>query len=249
MKILSIGNSFSQDAHKWLHQVAESAGEGILAVNLYIGGCSLQTHFEHLLDKEPAYDLEINGKFSKKISLTDALNSDNWDIITMQQVSHLSGKYQTFEPYLTDLYKIVKATNPNAKVYLHKTWAYETGYNGLLDYGGIQNDMYNKICEAYNVASEKLSCGVIPVGDVIQNLRKNVEYFDYANGGESLTRDGYHLSLIYGRYAAAVTWFAYLCKADPEKVKFIPSTEELKADENILKIINKTVKEVINSKA
>ena len=249
MKILSIGNSFSRDAHKWLHQVAESAGEDIYAVNLFIGGCSLSTHWEHFLDRAEAYDLEINGVFQRKAALTDTLYSDNWDVITLQQVSNFSGDYSTFEPYLTDLYENVKKSNPNARIYLHKTWAYEidSEHDGFLKYGRNQSEMYKKICEAYETAAKKLSLGIIPTGDVIQYLRDNTEYFDYKNGGESLNRDGFHLSYLYGRYAAAVTWFSYLCGADAENVTFVPESEGITADPNILKIINKSVNKTVGS--
>ena len=37
-------------------------------------------------------------------------------------------------------------------------------------------------------------------------MRETVPEFDYQNGGLSLCRDGFHLSLDYGRYAAAATW-------------------------------------------
>ena len=51
---------------------------------------------------------------------------------------------------------------------------------------------------------------LIPSGTVIQYLRNNVPEFDYKNGGLSLCRDGFHLSLDYGRFAAAAAWLATL---------------------------------------
>ena len=49
MKILSIGNSFSQDAHRYIHDIAKGEGVNIKCVNLYIGGCSLQTHYVNMM--------------------------------------------------------------------------------------------------------------------------------------------------------------------------------------------------------
>ena len=43
MKVLSIGNSFSQDAHKWLHKLAELNGVEMETLNLCNSGCDL--HF------------------------------------------------------------------------------------------------------------------------------------------------------------------------------------------------------------
>lgn len=61
MKILSIGNSFSQDAHKWLREIASNHGMELETANLYIGGCSLQTHWENLVNDNAHYELEWNG--------------------------------------------------------------------------------------------------------------------------------------------------------------------------------------------
>jgi hypothetical protein len=42
MKILAIGNSFSDDATGWLHQIAKAGGVDLKAVSLCIGGCPLE---------------------------------------------------------------------------------------------------------------------------------------------------------------------------------------------------------------
>lgn len=44
IKILAIGNSFSQDATQFIHDIAKADGVDTKVVNLYIGGCSLQRH-------------------------------------------------------------------------------------------------------------------------------------------------------------------------------------------------------------
>ena len=44
VKILAIGNSFSQDATRYMKEIAQSMGLEMLVVNLYIGGCSLEQH-------------------------------------------------------------------------------------------------------------------------------------------------------------------------------------------------------------
>ena len=43
--VLAIGNSFSQDATHYLHQIAASDNVEMKVVNLYIGGCSLEQHW------------------------------------------------------------------------------------------------------------------------------------------------------------------------------------------------------------
>ena len=66
MKLLSIGNSFSQDAQRYLHRLAKNDGTDLKTVNLYIGGCSLRTHYLNMLDDNAAYDFQFNGESSAR---------------------------------------------------------------------------------------------------------------------------------------------------------------------------------------
>ena len=61
IKMLSIGNSFSNNAQQWLHQMCDSCGIENETVNLYIGGCPLERHFSNIQSGEAAYSLEKNG--------------------------------------------------------------------------------------------------------------------------------------------------------------------------------------------
>jgi len=45
MNILAIGNSFSQDATRYLHQIAAADGVTLHVANFYIGGYFLQLHY------------------------------------------------------------------------------------------------------------------------------------------------------------------------------------------------------------
>ena len=42
MNVLAIGNSYSADGTRYVHQLAESCGENINITNLVIGGCRLE---------------------------------------------------------------------------------------------------------------------------------------------------------------------------------------------------------------
>ena len=48
LRILAVGNSFSEDATYYLHQILEIAGVENQVVNLYIGGCSLEKHWRNI---------------------------------------------------------------------------------------------------------------------------------------------------------------------------------------------------------
>jgi hypothetical protein len=62
---------------------------------------------------------------------------------------------------------------------------------------------------------------VIPVGSAVQKIRK-IKEFDYANGGLSLNRDGFHLTLDYGRYLAGLVWFSFFTGRKAAEVSFAP---------------------------
>jgi len=213
MKLLSIGNSFSQDAHRWLHKLAAAQGTLLETTNLYIGGCSLQTHWENFAADAALYDLEPNGGAAlRKISIKEALLMDSWDVITLQQASHYSGIAETYYPYLTELAENIRELCPSSKLYFHQTWAYETDsrHDMFYLYDNDQQQMYDRLTAVINEAAACINAPLIPVGRIVQHLRSTSEAFDYNSGGLSLCRDGFHLSLDYGRYAAAAVWYKTL---------------------------------------
>lgn len=104
MNILSIGNSFSCDAQRYLHRIARADGVELDTFNLFIGGCPLSLHYQNMLREDRAYALEMNGRDTGfKVSLKEALLNREWDVITIQQVSHQSPYYETYQPYLNSL--------------------------------------------------------------------------------------------------------------------------------------------------
>lgn len=216
MKILSIGNSFSTDSHRFLHRLAQINALEMKTVNLFIGGCDLETHWKNAEENNACYDLEINGnEATEVVSIAQALNSEEWDIITLQQVSQLSGIFDSTKPYLMKLAQYVKQAQPQAVLYYHQTWAYEVDseHPGFLNYDKKQIIMYNRIKETAHKAADDIGAQIIPTGDVIQQLRTTKE-FDYKNGGMTLCRDGYHLSNDYGRFAAAAVWLRTFTKKE-----------------------------------
>lgn len=57
---LSIGNSFSQDALQYCHDIAAADGIEWETVNLVVGGCELHRHWQYWTENDPHYALEIN---------------------------------------------------------------------------------------------------------------------------------------------------------------------------------------------
>lgn len=245
MKVLSIGNSFSQDSHRWLHSIAKADDYELDTANLDIGGCSLQTHWDNHLNNTLSYDMEgNNGEFIKRISLLEALESDKFDVVTLQQASDFSGRPQSYFPYLINLVELIKEKQPDAKIYFHKTWSYEidSPHTAFINYNNDQNEMYRRISDAAEMASKVINAKIIPTGDAIQKLREETKEFNYKNGGISLCRDGFHLSLDYGRFAAAATWYKTLTGKliTAEKVEKINKD----FDSNLIKVILKCIESI-----
>lgn len=213
IRILAIGNSFSEDAvEDYLAPLAQADGVTIIIGNMYIGGCSLETHWNNAEENLPAYSYRkiVDGKLSttENQQLSSVVKDENWDVITFQQVSNKSGHINTYFPYLTNLLQYVKdeATNPNVKYVLHQTWAYaeNSDHSGFLNYNNNQEEMYRAIVATVNsVAFQTQMDMVIPTGTAIQNGRTS-------SIGDNFCRDGYHLDLKIGRYTAACAWYEKL---------------------------------------
>lgn len=224
MKILCIGNSFSQDATRYLEAMAASAGESLFVRNLYIGGCSLERHVENIRSGEAAYAYQKDAETIEPISLPDALAKEAWDHVTVQQVSGLSGVYDSYFPHLSTLLAFVRERLPREGVLFHRTWAYEKDAEierFLLRYEGKEEVMHNAILAVTDRVSAEFGLPVIPAGDAVHKA-KTLPAFDVRAGGISLHRDGYHLSLDYGRYLAGLVWFKFFTGRPATDVTYMP---------------------------
>ncbi len=231
LKILTIGNSFSDDAMQWVYDIAESAGVKVYLGNLYIGGCSLETHLLNAQGDEAAYNYRVNSKGIWRMNpyntMYMGIEDQDWDYISFQQVSGLSGIKDSYNPSLDSLLKLVsKKANKTAKFVWHMTWAYQnyTGNGDFLKYNRDQMYMYEQIVDAVTsvIVPNKKFQAIIPSGTAIQNARTA------ACIGDTITRDGCHLSLDLGRYVAGLALFGSLSGVSLDKVTFVPEgvTEE-----------------------
>ncbi|WP_417359811.1 DUF4886 domain-containing protein [Galbibacter sp.] len=214
LKILAIGNSFSEDAvENYLYDLGKAEGVKMVIGNLYIGGAPLDLHWSNAQANTAAYNYRKIDEDGTKTSTPDTsievgVTDENWDYISFQQVSGKSGMYETFVTPLPALLDYVQALAVNTKVkyVLHQTWAYDetSTHSDFPNYGSDQQLMYEAIVDAYRKAVVMADMDyVIPSGTAIQNGRTSLV-------GDNFTRDGYHLDLGIGRYTAASTWFEAL---------------------------------------
>ena len=203
MNILSIGNSFSEDAQRYLSAIAKSEGDDFYTVNLCIGGCSLELHARNIEEDNAAYTFQENGViFDRQISIKDALALADWDVVTIQQVSIRSFVEDSYYPYIHTVADCVRANAPGAKLLIHQTWAYEEGSRHVIEVFGEPSSekMLEKIRVAYSrAAKEIVADGIIPSGELLMML--------YKSGIKGLYRDTLHASFGIGRYAIGLLWY------------------------------------------
>lgn len=245
IKILAIGNSFSEDAiEHYLYGLAKAGGYKVIIGNLYIGGAPLDLHVKNIQGDKEVYEyrkIGLDGKKEKfpKTSISKALADESWNYISFQQASPKSGLFETYVEPLPILFNYVKekATNPKVKYVWHQTWAYaqNSTHNGFASYNKDQMRMYQSIAEASKKVKTLVAIDiVVPAGTAIQNARTKL--------GDVLCRDGYHLDLNIGRYIASCTWYETIFKQNvignlykPEKVSGVDALTGQKAAHKAVK--------------
>ncbi|MBQ3080307.1 MAG: DUF4886 domain-containing protein [Clostridia bacterium] len=227
MRILSIGNSFSMDAQTWARDIALAGNVDIKLGNLYIGGCSLERHWSNAQSGEAAYEYFENNKPVGYAAMETVLADGKWDYVTLQQASHFSGMPETYDPYIEKLADFVREKAKDAKIAIHQTWAYESNstHQGFPEYGCDRFQMHDRIRNAYAIAQNKIGAELIPVGEAVSRIRE-CDLFNIEKGGKQITRDGFHLSFIEGRYLAGAVWYEFFTGKDIRENGFVPQRME-----------------------
>ena len=242
IKILFIGNSFSDDTAEYMPDVLKNLGYTNVEIgNLVIGGCEIDTHYYNALYSYSNYEFRYHNGTSwdrkiggKSQTFAFGVGYSDWDIISLQQVSGYSGLPDTYAN-LDNLAAEVKkvATNANVKIVFNMTWAYQQGskHTNFYNYNRDQMTMYNAIV---STVQAKVSYPVIPNGTAIQNARTSFI-------GDNLTRDGYHLNEYIGRYIASLTAVAKLLNEDLSGLTWKP---EIVTDEQMIVAIESALNAV-----
>lgn len=225
LNVLMIGNSFSEDTVRWVYDITASLNiENVNVCNMYIGGCNLDTHYNNAVNNSPNYDFQtyVNGEWTHNTgkTLEYGITYYDWDYISLQQSSGVTGIASSFsklQPLMN--YIKEKATNKNFKFLWNMTWAFQSDstHTAFVNYNYDQKIMYNAIIKC--VKSEILTKDfykVIPSGTVMQNVRSSFI-------GDTVTRDGYHLSYDLGRFCAGLNLVYTLSGLDISSLSFAPS--------------------------
>jgi hypothetical protein len=170
VRLLTVGNSFSQNATRHLDSLVKAAGHVLIHHPAAVGGASLQLHW----DKAQQYEQEpqkTNGLYSTKRSLKQELQSEPWDFVTIQQASIRSHDITTYRPFAQQLFDYIKKNAPKAEVLIHQTWAYrcdDPRFAAKEPKPGeprTQEEMYQGLTHAYRTIAAELGVRILPVGD------------------------------------------------------------------------------------
>ena len=223
--MLAIGNSFSQDAiEQYLYELARAQGDSLVIGNAYIGGCSIDRHYTNLVKDSAlyAYRKVVGGVRSehKKWTLKQIIRDEQWDVISLQQASQLSGVFDSYKN-LPTFKRLVESyvTNFHVEFVWHMTWAYAEDFKSsrFQPYDYKQRQMYSDIVNTMLSVMPAISNPrIVPTGTAVQLVRYRL--------GDILNRDGMHLSYTLGRYTAACTWCEFLTGRIVDGNSYYPAT-------------------------
>lgn len=225
IKVLAIGNSFSEDSvEQNLYELAHAQGDSLVIGNAYIPGCTIDRHWDNSQTGKAEYSYRkvVGGVLTKtdKVDLRTIITDEGWDVISLQQQSGNSGNAASFGNLgALKEYVVRTALNHDVEIVWHATWAYAKSYKSrdYERYGNNQQQMLEAICQTMRTELPKVGIKrFIPNTFSIQNAREVL--------GDVLNRDGFHLSYTIGRYAAACTWCEFLTGKSVAGNSFYPST-------------------------
>ena len=226
LKILVVGNSFAVDTMEHAANIALALGfQNVKFGTLFIGGCSIDMHYENAMGELPAYVYysNVGDGWNKEegYRISDTVKSCDWDWIVIQHGTKGTSRYTSPECYknLTPLICYIKKIAPaHTKIAFNLTWMGESTYqhHEIISYRGDISKMREKLVEVtkQTVLSNPLVDLLIPTGTAIENAR--------TSSIGLLTRDGYHLSKDKGRYIAALTFIGTITGLPIDHISWTP---------------------------
>lgn len=212
VRVLAIGNSFALDTYSYvpfmLQDILEKEDCEVTVGMYYISGGSLEDHYNNYRNAEfgesnphhnSNYTMSESGKipfyymsnktnqnsWDKRMkTLTEILTQETWDIIVLQQVCGSSANYDSYQPYLDELIKIIRDKCPNKNAVI--------GYNVAHRMIGKGSDFNGTISVAKRLLEETGVEILFPYSTALENaMRTPLKDLPYEN--ERMTADGLHL--------------------------------------------------------
>lgn len=225
LKVLDIGNSYTDDATAYLSYLVEKLGVNVDDVCLYkavLGGASFRHWYQVYKDANSSsyevnkvlggLDVTINegtgdaydGRLFRKI-----LSEEKWDVIIL----HPLGRYATDNAkwwrqgdagYLKELLDIIMLHQPDCTIGFLLVHSPDDDYPTNVEHSALKR--WDNIASATQRFVQECKVNIlIPYGTAIQNLRATE-----LNNDLELTRDGAHLGFGLARYTASCCYYEAL---------------------------------------
>lgn len=258
LKVLMIGNSFADDTIAHSYEVATSLGidpANILVADLYIGGCTLDTHWGNwtATKDDPKKEKGANYRFglerkgwpdggngntdfgiewNEAWTIQRGIEYAQWDFITFQQGSGSSGTASTFshlQEFMDEVYRHATDTvnNPNANPNVKFVWHQTWAYASDTPAGRL--DKFNgSQMNMYNAIIDCVKSEVLTKPEFVAIIPNGTAVQNARTSliGDNLTRDEFdHLTYNIGRYMTALNMVSILTGRDFSNIEWAPGTE------------------------
>ena len=223
LKVLDIGNSYTQDAQTYLPRIIAASGidTDFSLYRAFRPSASFKTWVDCWNDSDNEnYSIDFcagtslggisgSGSASDGALFRKALQSVKWDIILIHQVSTYSNDYSLWEGdgaggYLQELIRIIRVTNPQATIGYLMTHSYRGSYWANSE--GSSYLRWRNIADATKQLKLEYDIDfIIPYGTAVQNLRASS-----LNDSYEFSEDGTHMGAGLGDYVAGCCYFESL---------------------------------------
>lgn len=223
IKILDIGNSFTDNATAYIPDISKSIEADLSKVSLYklvMSGASFKDWYDcykGMSKKKYSYS-KIIGNDVKVVGKRDTLEGGyinnelflnvlkkQWDVIVIHQVSNFSMNYKEWgskknNGYLADFLGMIYDRQPNAKIIFLLTHV----SNKIAEKSGMSTkEVYKIMLDSYFYLQENYGIkNIIPVGTSIENLRNTSLYTE-----EDISSDNHHLRDGVSKYTSSLTYY------------------------------------------
>ena len=213
LKVLTIGNSFAQDASWYSSEVAKANGKKLTFGYLYFPSCTLDKHYTAATENRAVFRFTVVNPDSKRTqiknvssdfnvsdpqncaTIEEALKYYDWDVVVFQQESSNARNYDTFAN-LGNLINYVKGYLPNARLMFHEVWRW----------GEWTDDQFALIKANAERACKEYQLEVIPTGLAFEYARTSM-------GSETAINDNdghYQHASEYGKFVAGCCYASAL---------------------------------------
>jgi hypothetical protein len=225
LKVLDIGNSYTEDATAMLPLIAEASGSDLSDMCLYKtirGSGSFKNWYDRYYDNDNyAYSIsKVMGGIDANVTVgieegtggslfREVLDNEQWDIIIIHQFSRYAPYYEEWGTtndggYLNELLSLINEKQPQAVIGFLLVHSYWDGHKGNKEKSSFKrwrliSNSVKRLCEDYDIGL------VIPYGTAVENLRSSSLNNEY-----DLTRDGSHCGIGLCRYTAACCYYESL---------------------------------------